>query len=164
MTLTMPEKNCWLRQEYFFTSAGIQSIVRHYRRTHNSMAGFAERVAIHINDTHPAMAIPELMRVLMDDEHVSWNEAWRITLKGYELHQPYVAIRSAKSGRLICSVVCCRGFIKSFREIDRRFRLAFVPQFGQTMIDRIAPLGNGRLRMAYFSNHIGSLRDQRRGP
>ncbi|WP_025599892.1 glycogen/starch/alpha-glucan phosphorylase, partial [Lacticaseibacillus paracasei] len=68
-------KQLRLRQEYFFTSAGIQSIVRHYRRTHNSMAGFADRVAIHINDTHPAMAIPELMRVLMDDEHVSWDEA-----------------------------------------------------------------------------------------
>ena len=148
-------KELRLRQEYFFTSAGIQSIVRHYRRTHNSMAGFADRVAIHINDTHPAMAIPELMRVLMDDEHVSWNEAWRITLKVMSYTNHTLLSEALEVWPIDMFSGLLPRIYQIVQEIDRRFRLAFVPQFGQAMIDRIAPLGNGQVRMAYLAT-IGS--------
>ncbi len=68
-----------LTQEYFLVSAGVQSIVRHYKRRKGPLADFAKKIAIHINDTHPAMAIPELMRILVDEEDMDWTKAWEIT-------------------------------------------------------------------------------------
>lgn len=68
-----------LKQQYFFVSAGLQSIVRRFRLKEGDLRDFADKVAIHINDTHPVLAIPELMRILLDDEGMSWEEAWRIT-------------------------------------------------------------------------------------
>ena len=68
-----------LIQEYFMTSAGVQSIVRHYKKTGMDIHDFAQKIAIHINDTHPAVAVAELMRILVDEENLEWNEAWAIT-------------------------------------------------------------------------------------
>lgn len=68
-----------LIQEYFMTSAGVQSIVRHYKKTGMNIHDFAQKTAIHINDTHPAVAVAELMRILVDEENLEWNEAWAIT-------------------------------------------------------------------------------------
>ena len=68
-----------LKQQYFFVSAGIQSIVRRFKKKGGNIRELAESVTIHINDTHPALAIPELMRILMDEEGLFWEEAWRIT-------------------------------------------------------------------------------------
>ncbi len=68
-----------LKQQYFFVSAGIQSIIRRYKLGGHPITDFDEKVAIHINDTHPAVAVPELMRILMDEEGLSWDDAWRIT-------------------------------------------------------------------------------------
>ncbi|HSV95619.1 MAG TPA: glycogen/starch/alpha-glucan phosphorylase [Spirochaetota bacterium] len=67
-----------LKQEYFFVSATLQDIMRRYRKTHDGFAEFPEKVAIQLNDTHPAIAIPELMRVLVDRERLEWDEAWDI--------------------------------------------------------------------------------------
>ena len=69
-----------LKQQYFFVSAGLQSIVRRYKKKSGSLADFDERIAVHINDTHPALVIPELMRILMDDEGMGWDQAWQITV------------------------------------------------------------------------------------
>lgn len=66
-------------QEYFLASAGVQSIVRHVKSKQGGVANLPEKVAIHINDTHPALAIPELMRVLIDEEGLDWDTAWRMT-------------------------------------------------------------------------------------
>lgn len=68
-----------LKQQYFFVSAGLQSIVRHYKKYNSNIYELDEKIAIHINDTHPTLAIPELMRILLDEEKLSWEEAWRIT-------------------------------------------------------------------------------------
>lgn len=65
-----------LRQEYFFVSASLQDIVRRYRVTHDGFDLFAERVSIHLNDTHPVLAIPELMRLLVDEHGLDWKSAW----------------------------------------------------------------------------------------
>ncbi|MFC2740580.1 MAG: glycogen/starch/alpha-glucan family phosphorylase, partial [Selenomonas sp.] len=68
-----------LIQEYFFVSAGVQSIVRHYLLAGMDLKKFAEKIAIHINDTHPAVAVAELMRILVDEHGFGWDEAWEIT-------------------------------------------------------------------------------------
>lgn len=68
-----------LKQEYFFVSAGIQDIIRKYKKNKLDIKRLNEKVAIHINDTHPTLCIPELMRILLDEEGLSWDEAWSIT-------------------------------------------------------------------------------------
>ena len=68
-----------LIQEYFLVSAGVQSIVRHFKLTDMNLHDFAKKIAIHINDTHPALCVAELMRILVDEEDFEWNEAWAIT-------------------------------------------------------------------------------------
>lgn len=72
-----------LKQQYFFVAATIQDILRRSRKECRHLREIPERVAIQLNDTHPAIAIPELMRVLMDIEHLSWNEAWAICEKTF---------------------------------------------------------------------------------
>ena len=68
-----------LKQQYFFVSAGLQSIVRRYKKRYVTLHDFSKKVALHINDTHPALVIPELMRILLDKEGMGWEEAWEIT-------------------------------------------------------------------------------------
>ncbi len=67
-----------LKQQYFFVSAGVQSIVRYVKRKCGSIHYLDDLAAIHINDTHPALVIPELMRILMDEEGMGWQEAWQM--------------------------------------------------------------------------------------
>ncbi len=78
---TYSGKELRLRQEYFFTSASLQDIIRRYRQTHEDFTRFAEKTSIHLNDTHPVLAIPELMRILIDDFEIKWDDAWATTQK-----------------------------------------------------------------------------------
>ena len=70
-----------LRQEYFFVSASLQNIVDHHLRGDGDLRTLASRAAIQLNDTHPSLAVPELMRILIDEHKIGWDEAWRITNK-----------------------------------------------------------------------------------
>ncbi|HOS38703.1 MAG TPA: glycogen/starch/alpha-glucan phosphorylase [Spirochaetota bacterium] len=76
-------KELRLKQEYFFVSATLQDIIRRYKKIHDSFDAFPDKVAIQLNDTHPAIAIAELMRILMDDEGMGWEAAWDITVKTF---------------------------------------------------------------------------------
>jgi len=67
-----------LRQEYFFVSASLQDLLRRYLKTHDSFEQLPDKVAIHLNDTHPALAVPELMRLLVDEHLVEWDAAWSL--------------------------------------------------------------------------------------
>ena len=67
-----------LRQEYFFVSASVQDLLRRYLRTHDNFENLPNKVSIHLNDTHPVLAIPELMRLLLDEHHLQWADAWRL--------------------------------------------------------------------------------------
>ncbi len=69
-------KSLRLRQQYFMVSAGLQDIIKRHLRVYSSLDNLHEKVAIHINDTHPALAVPELMRLLMDVHHFDWDKAW----------------------------------------------------------------------------------------
>ena len=81
-------KELRLKQEYFFVSASLQDIVRRYKKTQTTFDQFPDLVAIQLNDTHPSLAIPELMRILVDLEHLRWEEAWELTVAtfGYTNH------------------------------------------------------------------------------
>ena len=77
-----------LRQEYFFVSASLQDLVQRHTRAFGSIYSLPERAAIQLNDTHPSLAIPELMRLLVDDHVLDWDTAWDITQRtfGYTNH------------------------------------------------------------------------------
>jgi starch phosphorylase len=75
-------------QEYFLVACSLADLVRRFRRTNQDWSALAEKAAIQLNDTHPALAVPELMRILLDEAHLSWDQAWDITKKtlGYTNH------------------------------------------------------------------------------
>lgn len=70
-----------LKQEYFFVSAGLHSIIEGLKSDNQDLKILPDKIAVHINDTHPALAVPELMRILIDEEKMGWDEAWQITTK-----------------------------------------------------------------------------------
>ena len=72
-----------LKQQYFFVSASLQDIFRRYLKFHDNFDALPDQVAIQLNDTHPVLAIPELMRMLMDIHHLEWDKAWDITRRTF---------------------------------------------------------------------------------
>lgn len=76
-------KELRLKQQYFFVSASLQDIIRRYEKTHKTFGQFSSKVAIQLNDTHPAIAIPELMRILIDEYSLGWDRAWEITVNTF---------------------------------------------------------------------------------
>jgi starch phosphorylase len=80
---TVAGKELRLKQQYFFVSASLQDIIRRYKRNHENFDNFSDKNAIQLNDTHPSIAIPELMRILLDEEDLPWNKAWEITRKTF---------------------------------------------------------------------------------
>ena len=80
----IPEgKELRLKQEYFLACATVQDVIYRFRKKHTDLKLLPDKVAIQLNDTHPALAIPELMRVLMDEEGLEWNDAWQVTVKTF---------------------------------------------------------------------------------
>lgn len=80
---SMQGKELRLKQQYFFVSCALQDIIRRYLKKHNDFNQFAEKTVVQLNDTHPSVAIPELMRLLLDEHRLAWNEAWKITQKTF---------------------------------------------------------------------------------
>lgn len=76
-------KELRFKQQFFFVSATLRDVIRRYKKTYDHFDKFPEKVAIQLNDTHPTLAIPELMRILVDEEQVDWNKAWDITKKTF---------------------------------------------------------------------------------
>ncbi|MEJ2506174.1 MAG: glycogen/starch/alpha-glucan phosphorylase, partial [Ignavibacteriaceae bacterium] len=72
-----------LKQQYFFSSATLQDIIRKYKVNHDSMEDFADKTTIQLNDTHPVISIPELMRIFIDEEKIGWDKAWQITSRTF---------------------------------------------------------------------------------
>ncbi|MFW5808478.1 MAG: glycogen/starch/alpha-glucan phosphorylase [Spirochaetota bacterium] len=85
---TIQGKELRLKQEYLLVSASLQDIIRRFKKFHSDFRTFPEKVAIQLNDTHPALAIPELMRILQDEERLAWDDAWEVTVNtfGYTNH------------------------------------------------------------------------------
>ncbi len=72
-----------LMQQYFFVSASLQDILYRYRKVHSDFSQLPDKIAIQLNDTHPSIAIPELMRILLDAHHLSWDKAWDLTVRSF---------------------------------------------------------------------------------
>ncbi|HPJ37105.1 MAG TPA: glycogen/starch/alpha-glucan phosphorylase [Spirochaetota bacterium] len=114
-------KELRLKQEFFFVSATLQDIIRRFKKSHSDFSMFPEKVAIQLNDTHPSIAIPELMRILMDNEGIGWDQAWDITTNtmAYTNHTILPEALEKWPVRLIETVL--PRHIMIIYEINRRF-------------------------------------------
>ncbi len=142
-------KSLRLRQQYFLVSASVQDIVRHHLREYGTVDNLPEKVAIHINDTHPTMAIPELMRILLDECGYGWDDAWKIVTNtvAYTNHTVMSEALECWSEELVKRLI--PRIYEIIKEIDNRFR-AFV--WEQThdagYVERTAVVSGGAVRMA----------------
>lgn len=110
-----------LKQEYFLVSAGIQSILRTYKRSGNSIMDFHKNIALHINDTHPSLMIPELMRILMDDEGLEWDEAWNIVTNSVSYTNHTILSEAMEKWKVPVVRDLLPRIMMIIEEINRRF-------------------------------------------
>ncbi len=147
---TQSGKELRLKQEYFFVSAGLQSIVKKHKKLGYSMLRFNEYHSIHINDTHPSLAVAELMRILIDEENIPWATAWEITTKtmAYTNHTIMAEALEKISIPLMKSLLPRIYMI--IEEISRRFDERIVEKYGNDFDkrSRMSILWDGKVRMA----------------
>lgn len=110
-----------LKQQYFFVSATLQDIIRKYKINHDTFDKFAEKNAIQLNDTHPVIAIPELMRILIDEEKLGWKKAWEITTKTFAYTNHTVVPEALEEWSLQLFEELLPRHIQIVYEINRRF-------------------------------------------
>ena len=147
---TYEGKKLRLKQEYFFVSAGLQSIVKKHKKLGLSMERFYENHAIHINDTHPSLAIAELMRILIDEENIPWATAWEITKKtmAYTNHTIMAEALEKIDINLMKSLLPRIYMI--IDEINKRFDYAIYEKYGDSFEkkSKMSILWDGKVRMA----------------
>jgi starch phosphorylase len=110
-----------LKQQYFFVSATLQDIIRKYKINYESFDKFAEKNTIQLNDTHPVIAIPELMRILIDEEGLGWKKAWEITTKTFAYTNHTVVPEAMEEWSLQLFEELLPRHIQIVYEINRRF-------------------------------------------
>ena len=142
-------KSLRLKQQYFLVSASIQDIVARHLRTYGSIENFAEKNAIHINDTHPTLAIPELMRIFLDECGYGWDDAWRIVSNtvAYTNHTVMKEALECWSEDLFRRLL--PRIYQITKEIDNRYRgYAWSMTYDADYVERTAVISNGTVRMA----------------
>lgn len=142
-------KSLRLRQQYFLVSASIQDIVHKHLRTFGTMDNFAEKVAIHLNDTHPTLAVPELMRILLDECGYGWDDAWNIVTSAVAYTNHTVMKEALECWPEDLYRRLMPRIWQITKEIDNRFR-NFVWQATNNadQVERMAVMSNGVVRMA----------------
>jgi len=110
-----------LKQQYFFVSATLQDIIRKYKINHKTFDKFSEKNAIQLNDTHPVIAIPELMRILIDQEGLSWDKSWSIVSKTFAYTNHTVVPEALEEWSLPLFEELLPRHIQIIYEINRRF-------------------------------------------
>ena len=142
-------KSLRLRQQYFLVSASVQDIVNRHLRKYGSLDNICDKMAIHINDTHPTLAIPELMRLLLDECGYSWDDAWDVVTKvfAYTNHTVMSEALECWSEDLFRRLL--PRIYQIVKEIDNRFRSSVWEQTHDAdKVERMAVISNGVVRMA----------------
>ena len=143
-------KQLRFKQQYFFVSATLQDIIKAYKDNNKDFSGFSDKVTIHLNDTHPAIAIPELMRLLMDEEKFEWPEAWEITRKtfAYTNHTILPEALEEWPESLVGSLL--PRHLQIINEINRRFleevRAKYTKE--ENVLSQLSIMNGGNIRMS----------------
>ena len=149
----MAGKELRLKQQYFFISASVQRAIAKYKETHDDIRKFHEKVTFQLNDTHPTVAVAELMRILVDEEGLEWDEAWEITRKtcAYTNHT-LMAEALEKWPIELFSRLLPRVY-QIVEEINRRFVIEIQNKYpgDQEKIRKMAILYDGQVRMAHLA-------------
>ena len=142
-----------LKQQYFLVSASIQSIIRSYRKQHGSLKDLHQHVCIHINDTHPVLAIPELMRVLVDEEGFAWEQAWDITKHTISYTNHTTLSEALEKWPIRIFQPLLPRIYMIVEEINERFCKDLWEQYpgDWERIGKLAIIGDGYVRMAHLA-------------
>jgi starch phosphorylase len=144
-----------LKQQYFFVCCSIHDIIRRYQRVHHRFDAFPDKVAIQLNDTHPAITVAELMRVLLDREELEWDEAWDITVRTCSYTNHTLLPEALERWPIDLLQRLLPRHLEIIREIDRRFqRVVHVWSGGdENRVRRMAIVDDehGQVRMAHLS-------------
>jgi len=149
---TIEGKHLRIKQEYFFVAAGLQAIVNDHLKVYGKLDNFAEKVVIQLNDTHPALAIPELMRIFMDNYAMPWDKAWAIVTKTFAYTNHTVMQEALEKWPVDYIKTIVPRIYLVIEEIDARFK-AQLSAMGKNhnFIDSVSIISNGNVRMAYLS-------------
>jgi starch phosphorylase len=145
-----------LRQEYFFVSASLQDILRRYMHNHARFNELSDQVAIHLNDTHPAIAVPELMRLLVDVHRIAWDDAWSQCSKVFSYTNHTLMPEALETWPVGMMRLVLPRHMEIILEINRRFLDEVRSRFGDDpdLLRRVSLIdesGERRVRMAYLS-------------
>jgi len=143
-------KSLRLKQQYFFVSATISSIVKKHKAKYGTLRNFADKAVIHINDTHPTLAIPELMRILIDDEGYSWDESWDIVSKCMAYTNHTIMAEALERWTISMFKHLLPRIYMIVEEINRRFCDDLWNAFPEDRekIGKLAIIANDEIRMA----------------
>ncbi len=147
-------KQLRLKQQFFFTSASLQDIIRRYKSIFgNDFSKFADKVAIQLNDTHPVVAIPELMRILLDKEKLGWDEAWNISKKVFAYTNHTILSEALEKWDISLFQPLLPRTYQIIEEINRRFVAELQEKYpgDWERINKMSIIGNGQVRMAWLA-------------
>ena len=143
-------KELRLKQQYFFVSASLQAAVAKYKRKHDDPMKLPEKMVIQMNDTHPTVAVAELMRILLDEEDLGWNEAWEITTKVCAYTNHTIMAEALEKWPIDLFSRLLPRVYQIIQEIDRRFLIQVREQYpgDENKVRKMAILRDGQVRMA----------------
>lgn len=143
-------KELRLRQQYFFVSASVQSAVKQYMKSHKDIKNLHEKVCFQLNDTHPTVAIPELMRILMDEYNISWDDAWEIATKSCAYTNHTILSEALEKWPIELFQKLLPRVYQIIEEINRRFIIFLKERYPSNnhKIETMAILYNDQVKMA----------------
>lgn len=149
----MAGKELRLKQQYFFISASVQRAVQKYKETHDDIRKFYEKVTFQLNDTHPTVAVAELMRILVDEENLTWEEAWDVTTKTCAYTNHTIMAEALEKWPIELFSRLLPRVYQIVEEINRRFVMEIQAKYpgDQEKVRKMAILYDGQVRMAHLA-------------
>lgn len=147
-----------LKQQYFFSSASLQDLVRHYVADHGTdFSKFADLHVIQLNDTHPVVAIPELMRILMDEYNLGWDESWKVVTHTFAYTNHTILAEALEKWPIEIFQGLLPRIYQIVEEINRRFMIELREKYPTDYAkqSRMSIINNGKVYMAWLAIHAG---------
>ena len=150
-------KELRLKQQYFFVSASLQAAIDKYKKKHSDIKKLYEKVTFQMNDTHPTVAVAELMRILMDEEGLGWDEAWEVTTKSVAYTNHTIMSEALEKWPIELFSRLLPRVYQIIEEINRRFILAIQAKYpgNYEKIKKMAIIYDGQVKMAHLAIAAG---------